>query len=137
MDEMLSLLDGHKPCMIFEQLFLEKLPESIRLLLADADFTNPAEVGKKADALWESTRLCEASSIHRIQSSTSVQHSLTGPKLKKSANHAHPLAGESTTEERKKKGWCFFHYRFEHKAKRCQEPCTYNDHQGNGQAGRL
>lgn len=130
MNEMLSLLDGHKPCMLFEQLFLEKLPESIRLLLSDADFTNTAEVGKKADALWESARLCEPSSIHRIQSST-AQHSVTDPKFKK---FAHPVADKSTAEERKKKGWCFFHYRFEHRAKKCQQPCTYD--QGNEQAGR-
>ncbi|XP_045127726.1 uncharacterized protein LOC123514144 [Portunus trituberculatus] len=41
MNEMLALMDGHKPCLLFEQIFLEQLPEDIRLLLADADFTDP------------------------------------------------------------------------------------------------
>ncbi|XP_045105049.1 uncharacterized protein LOC123500391 [Portunus trituberculatus] len=32
MNEMLTLMDGHKPCFLFEQLFLEQMPEDIRLL---------------------------------------------------------------------------------------------------------
>ena len=43
MDEMLSLLDDHQPCMLFEQLFLNKMPDHIRLQLADADFTDPVK----------------------------------------------------------------------------------------------
>lgn len=39
MDEMLALLDGHTPCMLFEQLFLNRMPDPIRLQLAAADFT--------------------------------------------------------------------------------------------------
>ena len=31
MDEMLGLLDGHQPCLLFEQLYLERLPPALRL----------------------------------------------------------------------------------------------------------
>ena len=44
MDEMLALLDGHQPCMFFEQLFLNRMPDPIRLQLADADFSDPHKV---------------------------------------------------------------------------------------------
>lgn len=44
MDEMLALLDDHTPCMLFEQLFLNRMPDPIRLQLAAADFTVPAEL---------------------------------------------------------------------------------------------
>ncbi|XP_051875025.1 uncharacterized protein LOC127572127 isoform X2 [Pristis pectinata] len=43
MNEMLALAEGHKPCLMFEQVFLEQLPDDIHLLLADADFSNPRE----------------------------------------------------------------------------------------------
>ena len=52
MDEMLSLLDGHSPCMLFEQLFLNCMPDPIRLQLAEANFTDPHKVAKHADELW-------------------------------------------------------------------------------------
>ena len=41
MDEMLSLLADHGFCFLAEQLFLEQLPEDIRLQLSNDDFTNP------------------------------------------------------------------------------------------------
>lgn len=40
MNEMHALMDGHKTCLLFKQVFLEQMPDDIRLLLADADFTN-------------------------------------------------------------------------------------------------
>ena len=36
MDEMLGLLGDHPPCLLFEQLFLERLPEDIRIQLVDS-----------------------------------------------------------------------------------------------------
>ena len=50
MDEMLSLLDNHQPCMLFEQIFLNWMPDSICLQLADAVFKDP-----QVDGLWLST----------------------------------------------------------------------------------
>ncbi len=52
MDEMLSLLDNHRPCMLFEQRFLDRMPGPIRLQLADADFADPRRVAEQADWLW-------------------------------------------------------------------------------------
>jgi hypothetical protein len=52
MDEILALLDGHETCFLAEQIFLEQLPEDIRLQLAEADFTDPRAVALRADTLW-------------------------------------------------------------------------------------
>ena len=52
MDEMLSLLSDHGICFLAEQLFLEQLPEGIRLQLSNDDFTNPQALATKDDVLW-------------------------------------------------------------------------------------
>lgn len=65
MDEMLALLDGHAPCMLFEQLFVNRMPDPIRLQLADADFSDPHKVDERADELWQYMSLKD-SSIHRV-----------------------------------------------------------------------
>ena len=54
MDEMLALLGDHPPCFIFKQLFLERLPEDVRVQLVDAKFDNCRQLAKHADALWVS-----------------------------------------------------------------------------------
>ena len=41
MDNMLTLMDGHLPCLLFEQIFLEQLPEDLRLQLADRSVDDP------------------------------------------------------------------------------------------------
>ena len=52
MDEMSTLLGDHSPCLLFQQLFLKRLPEDIRIQLANAKFEDIQQLTKKADALW-------------------------------------------------------------------------------------
>lgn len=66
MDEMLALLDGHTPCMLFEQLFLNRMPDPIRLQLANADFTDPRKVAERADELWQSMIPNDSPGINRV-----------------------------------------------------------------------
>ena len=49
MDEMLALLGDHPPCMLFEQLFLERLPEDIRVQLVDIKVEDHRDLARKAD----------------------------------------------------------------------------------------
>lgn len=114
MDEMLALLDGHQPCMLFEQLFLNKMPDSIRLQLADADFTDPRKVAAQADSLWQAMELSNSLSINRA-----------------SRQFARGKRGSSPSKSNP--GWCFYHNKFGDKARKCVKPCNY---QGNSQAGR-
>ncbi len=118
MDEMLSLLDGHSPCLLFEQLYFNRMPDPIRLQLAEADFTQPRTVAEKADQLWLSMGFSSTPSIHR-------------------AKYRHPVKPRNPTPRKDdddiKTGWCFYHSRFGARARKCLQPCSY---QGNFQAGR-
>ena len=113
MDEMLALLEGHTPCMLFEQLFLNRMPDTICLQLADADFTNPREVAERADQLWQSMSLHEGVSIHRVGAKQQK------PPAKETKNH--------------NPDWCFYHNKFGDKARKCVKPCKFPE---NSQAGR-
>ncbi len=103
MDEMLSLLDGHSPCLIAEQIFLEQLPEDIRLQLADADFQHPRALAQKADVLW----------LAKQQMASHVVSKVTAHKQK-----AQPKSPNT-------EGWCFYHTKYRDKAHKCKAPCTH------------
>ena len=67
MDEMLALLDGHQPCMYaIQAVFLNRMPDAIRLQLADADFADPLKVAEQADELWQSMSLSSYSTVHKV-----------------------------------------------------------------------
>ena len=48
---MLALLGSHTPCLLFEQLFLEQLPDDIRIQLVDAKFEDHRKLARRADIL--------------------------------------------------------------------------------------
>ena len=78
MDEMLSLLADHGFCFLAEQLFLEQLPEDIRLQLSNDDFTNPRVLATKAGVLW----------IAKQQAATAINKVTSQPKGKITNAHA-------------------------------------------------
>ena len=54
MDKMLGLLGDHPPCLLFEQFFLERLPEDIHIQLIDLKIEDHRQLAKWADTLWSS-----------------------------------------------------------------------------------
>ena len=66
MNEMLALLDGHQPCLLFEQIFLEQMPDNIRFIITDDNFTNPQQLAARADVLWQAKQQGEASITNAI-----------------------------------------------------------------------
>lgn len=122
MNEMLSLMDGHKSCLLFEQVFLEQMPEDIRLLLADEDFTDPRRLAARADVLWQAKQQDRAI-ISRVTSIPQTEKRVV------------PGAESTTaTNNANKTKWCYYHQRWGADARRCRPPCT---HPGNATAGRL
>ena len=97
---MLSLLADHGFCFLAEQLFLEQVPEDIRLQLSDDDFTNPRALATKADVLW----------IAKQQAATTINKVISQPKGKITTTHD---------------SWCFCHKRFGDSAKNCKAPCKH------------
>ena len=116
MDEML-LLGNHSPCLLFEQLFLERLPEDIRIQLVDAKIEDYRQLAKRADALW-SSRDMASTSISTTENT--VQHS----------KQSKPKAPGSTRQFNQ---LCYYHRTFGQAAQQCRKPCTWS---GNDTASR-
>jgi len=115
MDEMLALLGDHPPCMLFEQLFLERLPEDIRVQLVDAKIEDHRELARRADALW---------AAKGMDPNTSAIQRKKPP----------PAGGrKGTPSDSSKETLCYYHRRFGDSARQCRPPCTWP---GNEQAGR-
>ena len=100
MDEMLSLLADHGFCFLAEQLFLEQLPEDIRLQFSNEDFTNPRALATKADVLW----------IAKQQAATTINKVISQSNGKITTRHD---------------GWCFYHKLFGDDARNCKAPCKH------------
>ena len=114
MDEMLALLGDHHPCLLFQQLFLERLPKDIRIQLADAKFEDVRQLARRADPLWAARDMgTSTNAIQRRQS------------LKKRAE----IRNSATASK-----FCYYHCTFGDSAHQCRKPCAW---QGNEQADRL
>ena len=114
MNEMLALLGDHLPCLFFEQLFLERLPDDIRIQLVDSKIENHRALAQRADALWTSRNSSFAFGANAVQRS----HDKPYNKLKLTG--AKPL-------------FCYYHRAFGEAARQCRQPCTWP---GNDKASR-
>ena len=83
-------------------LFLEQLPEDIRLQLSNDDFINPPPL-IKADVVWIATQ----------QPATAINKVTSQPK------------GKITTAHATCQNWCFCHKRFGDDAKNCKALCNH------------
>ena len=115
MDEMLALLGDHSPCLLFKQLFLERLPEDIRIQLVDAKIDNCRELARRADALWSSRDIPESYA-------NAVQH-------KSPARRRTPKGKASVATPGKV--LCYYHQKFGEAAYQCRQPCAWS---GNKEA---
>ena len=116
MDEMLALLGDHPPCLLFEQLFLERLPEDIRIQLVDSKMDDHRQLAKRADALWSSRNM--ESNTNAVQRRPPARQQQTKSK-----------APVPSSDNR----LCYYHRTFGEAARQCRQPCTWS---GNEKAGR-
>ena len=113
MDEMLALLDGHTPCLLFEQIFwssFQKMFRSCLLML----------ISLICALGWLVIKTFEATTT------TTVSHVSVVPKRRNKFS-------STSTEFTDTKGLCFYHSRFGNKAHKCEAPCTFP---GNALANR-
>lgn len=112
MDKMLGLLGSHKSCFLFRHLFLQQLPEYVRVPLANSTETDLRQLSLNADKLYLSGK-------QQIQAVEDPKYRLAPPK-------------ESQL--------CWYHRKFGDKATRCQPPCSRNGsantNSGNGRQGQ-
>ena len=52
MDEMLALIADHRPCFLFNYLFLQLLPDDIRMVLSGQQWNDPRQLAARVDELW-------------------------------------------------------------------------------------
>jgi hypothetical protein len=99
MDDILALLGDHTPCLLFEQLFLERLPEDIRIQLA-----------KRADALWTSRDMqtFPANAVQR-------RYPTAGHKQSK----PNKVSADSDR-------FCYYNRAFGETALKCRRPCAWS-----------
>ena len=115
MDEMLGLLGGHRPCLLFESLFLKSMPEDVRMQLTTASFDDPRALAKTADALWQARGQASVVSAADNRSPPTSNN--------RTQRNARPIATDI----------CYYHQRFGNAARKCKPPCTFT---GNDGAGR-
>jgi hypothetical protein len=118
MDEMLALLDGHQACLLFEQVFLERMPQDIRLQLSEDNFANPRTLALRADVLWQA----------KSQGTLAIGKVSTGLPASRPAT-----SGASRNRDGSDSKFCFYHTKFGSNAQKCNQPCSFP---GNGLAGR-
>ena len=114
--EMLALLGDHPPCLLFEQLFLERLPEDIRIQLVDTKFEDHRELARRADALYAS----------RDMGSFSAQ-AVQRPPPTAGQKQAQPKATIVGTSDSKR--LCYYHRTFGEAARHCRQPCNWSENQ--------
>ncbi len=112
--ERASRLLHHPACLLFEQLFLERLPEDIRIQLIDSKIDDCRQLAQRADALWVSRDV--PSDTHAVR-----RKQPAGQKFK-------PKAPAPSPDK-----LCYYHRTFGEAARQCRPPCTWS---GNDQAGR-
>ena len=113
MDEMLALLGDHSPCFLFEQLFLERLPEDIRIQLVDIKTENLRELAQQADALWQ---------CRDMESINGIQRRRTRPSNQR---RPRPTAPPRFPDTSNRGDLCYYHRTYGEAARQCRQPCKW------------
>ena len=116
MDHMLALLGDHQPCFLFKELFLQQLPEQVRLALANSSITDFRQLAREADTFFSAGKKCFAATPPSTSSATSDDH----------MHQPYSISATTAVPRRAKQsgGLCFYHAKFGNKAKKCLPPCT-------------
>ena len=111
MNEMLALLVNHPPCLLFKQLFLQRLPEDIRTQLIAVKHENCRAMAKQADLFWSAKVVATTTNALEEREETNSVFSKKKP---------------STSQPNFKSKYCFYHWKWGKEAKRCQNPCAWS-----------
>ena len=123
LDTMMSLLPpGEPPGILFQALFLQRLPTDMRDHLVAANLQTPREMAITADRMWDS-RSEKGATVAAVRGAS--------PAVRGRGRSPRRRAATPGPE-----GLCFYHSRFAAKAHRCEPPCTWSGAKpaGNGSA---
>ena len=121
---------------IFRELFLQKLPITIRTALAihkDATLTQLAEM---ADHMAEVQG--PQSPVYQLQTQSNPEIAAIQSELQKISKilQSQPRSTRAQQPSPFPPGICWYHERFGANAKKCREPCKFHQHSGNSTASR-
>ena len=123
LDAMMALLPlGEPPGILFQALFLQRLPVDMRNHLVAANLQTPREMAVTADRMWDS----------RSKKGATVA-AVPGVSPAARGRGCSPRRRAATPGP---EGLCFYHSRFAAKAHWCEPPCTWSGAKpaGNGSA---
>ena len=140
MDKMLALLGDHPPGFLFQQLFLQRLPEDMHAQLDDTGIDDCRQLAQRADRIWAARQVRSyANNIltepvpapdHISPASVDIGHEgcindmvQWHPQTPSKSKRRPPPPAPSL---------CYYHRTFGAKARRCQQSCAWP---GNKQAG--
>ena len=125
MDAMVALLpEGEATGLIFQGLFLERLPQDMRDHLTTKEFTSVRLMADYADQLWDGRQGRTVSAVisavnnERPASSMRRRHNSPGHQRRGCTATPGPSSGSD--------GLCFFHGRFGLNAHKCEQPCSWS-----------
>ena len=76
MDEMLALLGDHPPCFLFQQLFLEHLPEDMHTQLIDTNIGDCRQLAQRADRIWAARQMRSYANNVQTEPAPTPEHRL-------------------------------------------------------------
>lgn len=146
LDALLALLpEGHAPCFFFKHLYMEKLPRELRAQLAAAEVDDYCQLGVQADRLYNLLYPdgFAAHSAAAVETETEEVQAVSN----QGSNHRRPRNRQKNNRHRSNSNphgrraqhsysnndVCFYHEKFGAQARKCEEPCSYN--QGNAMSG--
>lgn len=120
MDAMLALLpEGETPGLIFQGLFLERLPQDMRDHLTTRKFDDVRAMSDHADALWDGR---QARAVSSVVAAVNTRSASPARSNRRQPRRRAATPGPSTGGD----GLCFYHGRFGASAHRCEQPCSWS-----------
>lgn len=123
---------------VLRMLFLEQLPERVRVVLAVSETGDLTKLAKQADRILEAaqntissvdsaaSRNAETAPIRELTMQVKALTKRLNMDCDCSGNNRR--AGRTTTETESRyvdHGFCFYHAKFGHKARNCRSPCSF------------
>ena len=131
MDAMLALLPpGEQAGLLFQALFMRRLPADMRQQLAARDFPSLPDMAAHADILWDARGPSFAAAAAEL--AAVLPRNSSPNRCARSPNRAVDRPTSRRQDTPRRPAVCYNHQRYGDACTNCQKPCQYR--QGNGPA---
>ena len=121
--------------LIFNELFLQKLPDNVRSILATLPQTTSIEdLAKTADAILETSSIKSINKIdnnnedlHKSFNALQLEINQLRSEIKSQNKKNQNYFGRNTNENYTNSDLCWYHFTFGRNAKKCRSPCKMSE----------